>query len=168
MNWGAAGAIGEIIGAAAVVISVIYLAVQVKKQTQEAKLAATRDLAAAGQDVLDRITSDFEFTAVYGRAVQNYNDLPDEQRLWAAIIFQRIFRLMEQQTLHISHGNTDPQFFESFRKSYLEALTFPGVQQWWANSKNIFSDEFVMYVDEQSAVAKSRGYNSTFKKSDDA
>ena len=44
MNWDAAGAIGEIIGATAVVVSVIYLAVQIRGQTEQAKLAATREL----------------------------------------------------------------------------------------------------------------------------
>ena len=39
------GNISEIIGSAAVVISVVYLAFQVRKQTEEARLAATRDLA---------------------------------------------------------------------------------------------------------------------------
>ncbi len=43
MNWDALGAIGEIVGATAVVISVIYLAVQIRKQTVESRLSATRD-----------------------------------------------------------------------------------------------------------------------------
>jgi hypothetical protein len=44
MTWDAIGAVGEIVGAVAVVVSVIYLSVQVEKQTEEARLTATREL----------------------------------------------------------------------------------------------------------------------------
>ena len=118
MNWEAAGAVGEIVGAAAVVISVVYLAAQVKKQIQETKLSATRELTEQGLSVQARFVSDFECTAVYAKAVQDYENLPNDQRLWAAIMFQQFCRVMEQQILHIDKGNADPLYFESFRNSF--------------------------------------------------
>ena len=39
MNWEIAGAIGEIVGAMAVVLSLVYLAAQIRVQTRESKLA---------------------------------------------------------------------------------------------------------------------------------
>jgi|GEM_PF-6462052 hypothetical protein len=39
MNWEAIGALGEIIGAGAVVVSLIYLAVQIRGQSSEARTA---------------------------------------------------------------------------------------------------------------------------------
>ena len=45
MNWDAIGAIGEIIGAIAVVLSLIYLSVQVKKQSEESKIAGMHNIA---------------------------------------------------------------------------------------------------------------------------
>ena len=163
LNWNAAGALAEIIGAAAVVISVVYLAVQVKKQTQEARLAATRDLSDQGNQVLDRISSDLTLVATYGRAVQDYKSLPTAERLWTSLIFQRACRVMEQQLLHTKKGNVDPVYFESFQNAFLEFLTFPGAQEWWQDSSSLFSADFRRYVDEQMIDAKAKGYSSTFK-----
>lgn len=162
MNGDSAGAIGEIVGAVAVVISVIYLALQIRKQTNEAKLGATRELAEQAQQMLDRIGSDLEFTAIYRQAVQNYNNLPDVERLWAALIFQRFFRVMEQQVHHIEKANVDPTYFDSYRRFFNEALTYPGVQQRWPTASNLFSERFQAYVGDHLEEAKAKGYTSSF------
>ena len=41
MNWDAIGALYEAIGALAVVITLLYLAIQIKEQTKETRLTAT-------------------------------------------------------------------------------------------------------------------------------
>jgi hypothetical protein len=63
MNWEAIGAVGEVFGAIAVVVSVIYLAIQVRKQTEEARLAATRELAAQFQSMVEPVAHDSGFSA---------------------------------------------------------------------------------------------------------
>jgi hypothetical protein len=163
MNWDAVGAIGENVGAIGVIVSVMYLALQVRKQTDESRLAASRELAEMFGNAMDRITDNLEFTSIYLKACQNYNELPNTERLWASFVFQRFCRIMEQQRLHLINGNVDPVYFESLHSAWLEWLTFPGAQQWWAVCKNMFGEEFKKYTDELIAEAKSKGYQSTFK-----
>ncbi len=164
MDWDAIGAIGEIVGAMAVVISLAYLAIQIRKQTLEAKLAATRELAGQGLNLMAHITSDFETTAAYGSGIQNYEDLPDDQRLWLAIQFQQWCRVMEQYVLHTEHSTVDPVYFESFTNVFAEGMTYPGFQQWWCKSKNLFSEKFQAYVEDGLIAGQKKGYQSTFKK----
>ncbi|MCJ7451002.1 MAG: hypothetical protein MUO39_00800 [Steroidobacteraceae bacterium] len=47
MNWAAIGAIGEIVGAMAVVVSLVYLAIQIREQNKESRLAAMHEIAVA-------------------------------------------------------------------------------------------------------------------------
>ncbi len=47
MNWEAAGALGEIVGAFAVVISLVYLAIQVRQNTTAIAAQAAHDALAA-------------------------------------------------------------------------------------------------------------------------
>ncbi len=53
MIWDALGAAGEIVGALAVVVSVVYLAVQIGKQTAESRMAATRELSTLYHNALN-------------------------------------------------------------------------------------------------------------------
>lgn len=50
MNWDAIGAIGERVGAAAVVATLFYLARQISDSTQQAKVASIADLNALYSD----------------------------------------------------------------------------------------------------------------------
>jgi hypothetical protein len=163
MNWEAAGAIGEIIGASAVVLSVIYLSFQIKKQTEESRLAATRELSSQTQGFLDILLANPDLIARYGKSVQMYEDLPNEERLWAAMSFQRMFRVMEQQLMHSKNSHVEKVYFESVEKTILEMLSFPGVQQWWEKSNYMFSGMLRDYVQPQLEIAKEKGYNSSFK-----
>ena len=163
MNWEAAGAIGEIIGALAVVLSVIYLSFQIKKQTDESRLAATRELSALTMGLMDTLLANPELIIRYGKAVQRYDDLPNEERLWATWLFQRMFRVMEQQLMHSKNSHVEKVYFESVEKTILEMLSFPGVQQWWEKSSYLFSEMLRDYVNQQMKVAKEKGYNSSFK-----
>ena len=76
MNWDAIGATGEIIGALAVVISVVYLAVQIRKQTAEARLAAARELSTLYIQCFRTLREDKELSSIYMKAIQDYEGLP--------------------------------------------------------------------------------------------
>jgi hypothetical protein len=162
MNWDAAGAIGEVIGAAAVVISVIYLAVQIRRQTHQSRLAATRELAEQHNDVLNLIIEDRELSEIYLKAVQDFDSLPKQERIRVSLLFQRMMRIEEQRRIHIDKGNIDAAFFDSMDRTVFEWLTFPGVQQWWSGSKEYFEPGFRGRSDELFVRAKEQGYHSSY------
>jgi len=49
MNWEALGAIGEIVGAVAVVVTLVYLAVQIRQNTRSAKVCSNQLIDSAAQ-----------------------------------------------------------------------------------------------------------------------
>ena len=58
MNWDAIGSIGEIIGAAAVLITLIYLAMQVKQTNDISRYNSAKDVMAKFDSINDRLVSD--------------------------------------------------------------------------------------------------------------
>jgi hypothetical protein len=163
MNWDAIGAVGEIIGALAVVVSVVYLAAQVKKQTTESQLAATRELSTLYNDCLNPAFQEKEFSSLYLGAIQNYDDIPREDRFRIAMYIQKVCRMFEQHFVHIRQQKVDQIFVDSINLSFEEWLTFPGIQRWWELSRDLFVPEFREHVDDLIKKAKVRGYSSTFK-----
>lgn len=154
MNWDAIGALGEIIGAVAVVASVAYLAIQIRGQTAQSKLAATREINANRDSLLDLLIGDREVLSLYLRAIRDYENMPQEDRIRASFMLQRTLRTLEQQYLHIEKGHMDPAFFDSMERTYFEAFTFPGFHQWWEGSKHFFEPNFRRRIDEKVAEAK--------------
>ena len=101
---------------------------------------------------------------IYLQGVQDYESLPDGDRLRVALIFQKTIRLMEQQLIHIHKSGVDDSYFISTNLGFEEFLTFPGVQTWWETSKRHFEESLRVRVDRLIAEGKERGYHSTFAK----
>jgi len=105
------GAIGELIGGVAVILTLIYLARQIKAQTKEARLSATRDLARDWAEMLRFVSRDDQNFDLYTRALQDYANLSDGERVKAYMMFSQAMRLLEIHYLHLSEGNFEPKLF---------------------------------------------------------
>ena len=163
MNWDALGAVGEIVGAVAVVISVIYLAIQIKRQTDQQRLSASRELVENWNDWLNHIVEDEEFAELWLKGAANYSALPNTERIRMLAFLFTLMRTLEQQYLHVRKGHLDPEYFESAQLTLFEVLRLPGVQEFWSQNKESFGKGYRAYVEEQIAAARDEGYESTFK-----
>jgi hypothetical protein len=163
MTWDAAGSLGEIIGAIAVVVSVVYLALQIKGQTRQAKLAAGRELSEQYRLILNRVIDNEDFSELYLEGVTNYSALSNNSRIKMSLFLRQMFRNVEQQYLHIERENVDSTYFDTMRLSFFQLLRFPGVQDWWEGSREVFAPGFRDVMDMEIGRAKQAGYESSFK-----
>ena len=64
MNWDALGAIGELVGAAAVVLTLGYLAVQIRQSGKSSRQQSYNDLVTRRSDIYNKMVESDNFTAV--------------------------------------------------------------------------------------------------------
>ena len=155
MNWDAIGAIGENIGAIAVVASVIYLATQIKRQTTESKLAATRDLSAKRVDAMKAVLNDEAVAEIYLRAIRDYESLKGVDRMRASSIFHIWARNSEQEFIHMGTGHADDPYLESVDHVMSNAIVVArGFRQWWQTTGQGFNKDFQDHVNELIAATE--------------
>ena len=146
MNWDAIGALAESVGAAAVVVTLLYLALQIRAQTKESRLTATRDLSRDYLDALDAITRDKEVFDVYLKSLTAYEDLPYEERIRISMFFFRIFRVAELRYSHYLSRDVEAAHFENGQLPLKELMKFPGLRAWWGHNCDSFDKEFRVHV----------------------
>ena len=95
MNWDALGAFGEIIGAFAVVVSLAYLATQIKTQNREARVASVHDISEAFRLGITSF-QDAQRADVYINALNNFDLLSDSERLQFISMVQGLLRVWEE------------------------------------------------------------------------
>jgi hypothetical protein len=168
MNWEAAGAIAEGLGAIAVIMSVLYLALQIRAQTNEARLSATRELAREYRIATEHMFQDKELSGLHRIGIHDYKALGEDDRMRVAIMWFQIFRAMEQQYLHTKHQSIDDLYLRSTELSFKEFIAFPGIQTWWQLSGHDFIEEFRTHIDSLMAEAKATDFKSSFKNDDES
>ena len=68
MNWDALGALGELVGAAAVVATLIYLSVQLRQNTRTVKLSSAQAVTEELQAMFSLLSSDQSLAEIFVEA----------------------------------------------------------------------------------------------------
>ena len=121
------GNLGDLTSAVAVVVTLLFLALQIRKQTIEARLNATRELARGLIVQMNSLADDGELCSIYLRGIRDYDGLPENDRIRLSMHLHSTFRIYEQAFLHVSRTNVDDSYFTSSEKTKIELLSFPGV-----------------------------------------
>ena len=146
MNWDAIGAIGENRGALAVVISVLYLALQIRQNTRHVRSSGYQAAAQTGNNFLEGLASSPEALRVFQNAQESYAGLSDEERLLAHALIMQVFLMWESLYYQYEDGVVDPDMWEGRRKLMFSFLAAPGIASWWSEWSPILGEKFVSYV----------------------
>jgi hypothetical protein len=92
MNWDAISAISQLVGSIAVVLSVLYLAVQVHRSTRVAKLATQDAAATALREVTKPFMENAEVERIWRIGLEDIGSLSVEER---ARFFPRCLSILE-------------------------------------------------------------------------
>ena len=150
MNWEAIGAVGEIVGASAVVISIVYLSVQIRQSSRVSKAVAIQSWANAAALEKSALFSDPDLAAlILNASVNNVdNDLKDKLRVQT--YFTQLFNTFELLFFQRENGTVDNKFFESKATAYLGMMAAPGIRSFWGETRlTHFDERFRLYVDQE-------------------
>jgi hypothetical protein len=160
MNWDALGAIGEIIGACAVVITLIYVAVQMRQNNRQiAENTKVVRLSARGatQEAFSRyrhlIADSPALAELYVRGCADYRALPVAERVRFGSLLSEYLLAWNLRYLHIRDGLQDPDTWERQKAFLVSVLTQPGVRYWWDRNQHMFDSAFVAAVESMAASA---------------
>ncbi len=146
MNWEAVGAVGEILGAAAVVITLVYLVAQLRLNTTAIKAQTRSSLT---DQMLAIVTVHSTNPRLVDAELKTMSGAPidaTEQRLMYMYRFAW-FRQWENQFYQFRHRMLDESEFSSARNSWVQVLDRPDWREEWHGIKSQFSPEFVVEID---------------------
>ncbi|HSM08909.1 MAG TPA: hypothetical protein VLA33_07805 [Gemmatimonadota bacterium] len=150
MNWQAIGAIGEITGALAVVVTLFYLAQQVRNSTRMARAEMTKDLFLASRTAIMDIAANDRLADIWADIRPFENDAAARRHTF----YQSFFRLYELQYNLAKQGLLDASLAASFVLVIRMFAKTRHFDAYWAGARDEFHDEFASYVDEQVRIAK--------------
>jgi hypothetical protein len=146
MNWDAISAVGEIIGAAAVVISLLYLAVQIRDQNKQSRLSAMHDMSRELRDATTMFANE-DITSIFVRANQSYESITEAESVRWVILVTNLFRAWENAFLENKDGHLDRGVWMALSRDYMRPMGAPSFQHVWNLRRENYDTEFCEYVD---------------------
>ena len=151
------GAIGEFIGSIGVIITLIYLAVQIRANTNATQGNTELDIGRELAAWTARMTSDLRLQNIYDRITRNEDVSPEEAYtyVWAQSGF---FFLCEGWYRQYARGLIPHSSWEPVAQALVGILRVPYMSSWWETRASPFSEEFRNHIDE---LRKDESYGFT-------
>jgi hypothetical protein len=141
MNWEAIGAIGEISGAAAVVVSLIYLATQVRQNTKVAR-ASTRQGITTSAMLGGQTMVESEHLVPLMVKQQNGDELSDEEHLRLQAFAFMTTRNWENIHYQFLSGMLTKSEWAAFRQNLKALYQSENWQDYWEREQGIYTEAF--------------------------
>ena len=148
MNWDAISAVSQMIGSIAVVISVLYLAVQLRSSTRVARVAAMDAASAALRDVTKPFMENAELARVWRTGLENLKALSAEDQARFFHAAHQFLKALETIHYHYVYGLLDGQLWEGWRELLRHYIATPGLSYYLTRRAPVFSERFRRFIAE--------------------
>ena len=154
MNWEAISAIGQIVGAFAVVISLIYLAREIRSNARSTRVASERSLVQMLIRFTQQLAEHPHLSELWYRGIHDFESLEGAERIRFSALIVQLFRLYEETYYGQLEGHVAARIWRQAEVPLRDFSGYPGVQAWWRSRSHWFGEDFTNLVNQLQRTAK--------------
>ena len=141
MNWEAIGAIGELLGAIAVLVTLIYLATQIRQNTKSVTTATYDSVMSVYTQTNATVAGNRDIASILLRGSLNPDSLDTEEAFrYSAIMRSYASQWLKQLRLY-EHGALSAREWERFAQEAAQIFASPGGKLFRAGN-HVFDDVY--------------------------
>ena len=141
--------IGEIIGGFAVVISLVYLAIQIRTNTEAERTSTYQSIVSDFGAMNNTMASTPELSHLFVQAMENYQQLNSDQKARISQMFFQCFRFFENMFYQHQKGYLDDEVWIGWKRLMLTYFGRPGFQTWWEHRREVYSEPFAIFLETE-------------------
>ena len=141
---------GEFIGGIAVVVSLVYLASQIRQNSKLLRVATTGAVAESDIEFAKLFVDEPELARILADGLADRESLPTTDRRRFDSLLDMIIRVFKRDYYFALDGAINESMWQGERQQYVLTLQQPGARQWWTESaaQNWYGDEFRDYISD--------------------
>ena len=142
------GSLGEFIGSIGVVVSLIYVGVQIRQNTRESRRGNERETAVHYAAAMHALSQDNEMAGIVVRGIKDLATLTEEEKYRFDVQFLVWLQAIEQAFADYRQKRYTLDSLWGYRNAVWMALTTKGGNDWWGQARVWFSPSFQKEVDD--------------------
>ncbi len=148
MNWEILGSVGEVLGAIAVLVSLIYLSTQIRNSNRLAEAATTLDASRLLAEWHRGIHQTSDLAQIMFIGMEDASKLSEADRARFSILIAEYYILVEALYHQHSFGLVKEDTWLSIERSIFQTQGIPFIRSWWLSKVSIASEEFRDYIEQ--------------------
>jgi hypothetical protein len=140
-------AIGNAVSGVAVIVTLVYLAIQIRQSTQIERAAGQRDLLSQLRGWVELTASDPPLFDVLRRGARDWASLPPPEQeqfhAWALSLL-----LLAEQALYMRNDRfVNEGSFRGIEQAALSVVATPGGRAWWGAARHLLGKDISQHID---------------------
>ena len=144
------GAVGELVGGIAVVVTLIYLALQIRHNTSVVKTTNYLKLSQDSDDFSRMIAGDNQLNELYLKGCEDFSSLSESDKSRFNMIMSLLIHPYQSMYQLRVRGHIDEELMLNSFDILSTLLKRPGVRLWWNDHKHWWTPEFQDFMAELS------------------
>jgi hypothetical protein len=141
------GSIGEVLGALGVIISLIYLAVQIRQNTRSLRASSRQAVLDGQSNFATLLLHNDNMARVYRVGIEDIGKLTDDERVQLDALLVTMFRSFQNLYFEHESSTVEQGIWDGFHRNMLWHMKRPGVREWWETRKVLYSPAFSAFLD---------------------
>jgi hypothetical protein len=152
VNLEAINALAQLIAAIGVIVSLFYLAAQIRQNTRSMRAMVVDSLAQSIADLIRPMAEDREVMRAFQVVVEDWREATNDDKMRALPLFFSTFKLFENAWFQQRQGTLDPEQWQGWDAYIRMYYHRPGVQEWWQLRRAAFAPGFCKYVESSRPI----------------
>ena len=141
------GALGEMIGGIAIIISLIYVGLQIKQNTRATQMSTAHSNLDTQNTYVGLINYSGSLADILDRGANGLCNLQGGEVIQYSAFHDQCFSSFQTYYIEWQSGILDDRLWEYNKHAMADLMVHPGVQTWWSTRKHWYDSVFQTYVD---------------------
>jgi hypothetical protein len=142
------GALGELVGGVAIIVSLIYVGVQVKDSAKATRSAAANDASVGMQKWYLELGSNRQASELWLNAMRSPEPLSMHDEFQFLMSMHAVFLGFQNSYLLSEEGTLDPEIRGALTFAIIAVKDLPGMDRYWRQRRGFLHSGFANYVDD--------------------
>jgi hypothetical protein len=144
--------LGQIIGALAVVISLIYVAFQIRQNTNAIRSATAQTVHEHFANWYHLIAADAELAQIAANGLRDYALLSEKEKVRFVATFMSFLSYSQNAFLKWREGLLKPALWLGWEQVMMNLFGAPGGKALWKERSYLFGEEFRRYIEDDLMI----------------
>ena len=141
------GSIGELVGAIATVVTLVYLAIQIRSNTSAVRSAAAQSVHEAFSTWYRMLATDAILAQVTTNGLRNYACLSEADKARFVATFMAFLSCSQDAFIKWREGSLSAELWIGWELVMMNLVNAPGGKEFWDERGYLFGDEFRGHVE---------------------
>jgi hypothetical protein len=151
------GNIGDFLGGIGFLVTLAYLAIQIRKNTLSVRSTAIDSISTSISDFMERVAQDPALTELWFNGLRGTAELSPTDQLRFNLLLISLARRWENAFHQHRAGVLEFESWSGMRAGLTLVFSSPGAQTWWRSGRDLLSKDFVEFAERAFDAATPTG-----------